>query len=75
MPPSWAASSSAQIHSRLTASSGTTHARTSQGAGSAYGGQAQPYQGWSTAYTVSSVLQQLLGFLLVDESIDQDYGK
>ncbi|KAG1675272.1 hypothetical protein FOA52_016304 [Chlamydomonas sp. UWO 241] len=45
-----------------------------QGAGSAYGDQAKPYQGWSTAYTVSSVLQQLLGFLLVDTSIDQDYG-
>ncbi|KAG1652356.1 hypothetical protein FOA52_002017 [Chlamydomonas sp. UWO 241] len=45
-----------------------------QGAGSVYGGEAQPYQGWSTAYTVSSVLQQLLGFLLVDTSIDQDYG-
>uniref|UniRef100_A0A7R9Z5X6 UBC core domain-containing protein n=1 Tax=Chlamydomonas euryale TaxID=1486919 RepID=A0A7R9Z5X6_9CHLO len=38
------------------------------------GWYAAPYQGWSSAYSVTSVLQQLLGFLLVDEAIEQDYG-
>uniref|UniRef100_A0A7R9Z6N5 UBC core domain-containing protein n=1 Tax=Chlamydomonas euryale TaxID=1486919 RepID=A0A7R9Z6N5_9CHLO len=38
------------------------------------GRYAAPYQGWSSAYSVASVLQQLLGFLLVDEVIEQDYG-
>ncbi|KAG1669739.1 hypothetical protein FOA52_001568 [Chlamydomonas sp. UWO 241] len=45
-----------------------------QGAGSVYGGEAKPHQGWSTAYTVTSVLRQLLGFLLVYTSIDRGYG-
>lgn len=34
----------------------------------------KPYQGWSSAYTVSAVLMQLYGFLVADDKIDQDYG-
>jgi hypothetical protein len=33
-----------------------------------------PYRGWSSAYRLSSILMQLHGFLLVDESVDQMYG-
>ena len=36
--------------------------------------QTTPYQGWSSAYTVSAILTQLYGFLLVDSEIAQDYG-
>ena len=32
--------------------------------------QGQLYQGWSSTYTVSAVLQQLYGFLLLDDSVD-----
>lgn len=34
----------------------------------------RPYQGWSSAYTLTAILTQLVGFLLVDESIDQMHG-
>lgn len=34
----------------------------------------KPYTGWSSAYDIPGVLRQLYGFLLCDESIDQDYG-
>jgi hypothetical protein len=34
----------------------------------------QPYQGWSSTYTVSALLQQLYGFLLLDDSVDQMDG-
>lgn len=32
------------------------------------------WQGWSSAYTLASVLQQLGGFLLEDDKIDQGHG-
>eukprot|EP00753_Platysulcus_tardus_P003421 PLAT12454.12.p1 GENE.PLAT12454.12~~PLAT12454.12.p1 ORF type:complete len:976 (-),score=421.42 PLAT12454.12:106-3033(-) len=33
-----------------------------------------PYSGWSTAYSISSILLQLQSFLLADSLIPQDYG-
>jgi hypothetical protein len=37
--------------------------------------QGQPYQGWSSTYTVSAVLQQLYGFLLLDDSVDHESNR
>jgi ubiquitin-protein ligase len=36
---------------------------------------AGPYAGWSPAYSLSGVLRQLYGFLLVDEQIEQENGE
>ncbi|KAF5831300.1 hypothetical protein DUNSADRAFT_13329 [Dunaliella salina] len=33
-----------------------------------------PYQGWTAAYDLGGILRQLYSFLLVDETLDQDYG-
>ena len=36
---------------------------------------AAPYTGWSAAYSLSSVIMQLYGFLMVDDTVEQMYGE
>lgn len=33
-----------------------------------------PYQGWTAAYDLGGILRQLYSFLLVDDTLEQDYG-
>lgn len=35
---------------------------------------AAPYTGWSAAYSLSSVIMQMYGFLMVDDQVEQMYG-